>query len=131
MAHEGNSVLILEDQLLLSMDLEMKLEALGLTVFGSFKCVESALQALDQGTPQAALLDINLGHDRTSEPVAQRLRALGVPFAFITGYHQDIEFLEKFREAPYSGKPIDLPRLRSILLALLPSLDNLHHPIAG
>jgi DNA-binding NarL/FixJ family response regulator len=94
MAHEGNSVLILEDQLLLSMDLEMKLEALGLTVFGSFKCVESALQALDQGTPQAALLDINLGHDRTSEP-------------------------------------IDLPRLRSILLALLPSHDTLHHPIAS
>jgi len=47
---------------------------------------EKALKLLDQqgGTLAAAVPDVNLGGDKTTYPVADRLTALGVPFLFAT-----------------------------------------------
>jgi len=49
----------------------------------------------------AALLDITLEHGETAYPVAERLRAKRIPFAFATGWDGDF------------GEPADRPHASS------------------
>jgi CheY-like chemotaxis protein len=55
----------------------------------------------DNHAPDAAVIDIGL--DGRSFGVASRLRELGVPFVFATGYAQDIP--AEFDDAPVCEKP--------------------------
>ncbi|MEM9582872.1 MAG: hypothetical protein AAGA08_07125 [Pseudomonadota bacterium] len=120
MAPDDFSVLILEDQFLLAMDLASKVEQIGCSVIGPYRNVQAAMQALEEIVPKAALLDINLGQGSTSEPVAEKLQTLGVPFAFITGYSSDIPIVQRFGGVPYSSKPIDVSKVQSLLATLMP-----------
>ena len=67
------------------------------------------MSAMDQASVQVALLDVNLAGEMVY-PVASRLRELGVPFIFMTGYSP--ESLEgRFTEAPILKKPVDQAQL--------------------
>ena len=78
-------VLIVEDEFLLVMLLEDLLPTLGYTVAGSAGSVEHALAKLDTAEVDLAVVDVNLAGE-PSFPVADALRARGVPFLFTTGY---------------------------------------------
>lgn len=80
----GLRILVVEDEPLVAMLIEDLLLELGCTVVGPAATVAQAL-ALADTSPDAALLDVNLGAEQ-SYPVADRLAADGVPFAFVTGY---------------------------------------------
>lgn len=78
-------------------------------VLGPFATVDKAISAVDKTSVQVALLDVNLAGEMVY-PVASRLRELGVPFIFMTGYSpESIE--PRFIEAPILKKPVDQAQL--------------------
>ena len=103
-------VLVLEDEFLIALQIESMLVRLGCTVVGPVPSVERALALIEREEPDFAILDVNLGRER-STPVAEALRARGVPFALATGYDRRKLGDEAFRHAPHLDKPIDFQRL--------------------
>lgn len=112
----GRHVLVVEDDYMIAVDLARSLEDLGVTVVGPVGSVVDAL-ALVRGASalDAAVLDVNLGHGEKVYPVADALRARGVPFVFATGYDHWI-IPNAYADAPRFEKPVDT---RALLRALL------------
>jgi two-component SAPR family response regulator len=65
---------------------------------------EAAHDILDKGTVDFAILDINLG-DQTSFGVADRLRELGIPYFFASGYGEQASLPMEHRAATVVQKP--------------------------
>ena len=82
---DGRTILVVEDEMLVMMNLEVALEDLGCASVGPVASVMKALAMLDERTFDLAILDVNLGGE-TSYPIADILIARGIPFAFSTGY---------------------------------------------
>jgi CheY-like chemotaxis protein len=78
-------VLVVEDEPLVAMMVEDMLLDLGWIVVGPASSLEEALRRAAEGGFEVALLDVNLNGER-SDPVAELLRARGVPLVFATGY---------------------------------------------
>jgi CheY-like chemotaxis protein len=81
----GKRILIVEDEPIVAMMLEDLLEDLGAVTVGPASTVGEASSLIDGQMLNGAILDINLGAER-SHAIAVRLRNLGVPFIFATGY---------------------------------------------
>lgn len=83
-------ILIVEDESLVAMLLETILEDMGCTTVGPISNIEETLALLASDaidTLDGALLDVNVA-GREVFPVAEVLKAKGVPFVFSTGYGQ-------------------------------------------
>ena len=65
-----------------------------------------------------ALLDINLGSE-TSLPVADRLKALGTPYLFATGYGEQARLPEAHAGVPVLQKPYTIENVARALGGLL------------
>jgi CheY-like chemotaxis protein len=81
---EGTSILVVEDEMMVLMTIESALEDLGCDAVYSAANVADALALLSTQVFDAAMLDVNLGKEK-SYPVADALLQLGVPFFFSTG----------------------------------------------
>lgn len=82
----GRRVLVVEDDYTVADVLCQHLEDAGADVLGPVPDVAGALELLAaEGAPDGAVLDVNLGGEMVW-PVADALRARGVPFLFATGY---------------------------------------------
>jgi DNA-binding response OmpR family regulator len=80
----GYSILVVEDEPLVGLDLADTLRAAGAQVVFA-KSASEAISSLDRVQVTASVLDINLGsHDCAA--VCQRLRDRDIPFLFHTGY---------------------------------------------
>ena len=85
-AFAGRRVLIVEDESLVAMLLETILEDMGCVPVGPAATVEEGLQVAGGDEPlDAALLDVNVAGKQVF-PIAEALKARGVPFIFSTGY---------------------------------------------
>lgn len=71
--------------MIIALDCEECLLHLGASKVAVHATATGALAALNEDSFDMALLDCNLGSE-SSEPVAARLRALGIPFWLATGY---------------------------------------------
>ncbi len=100
--HSGR-VLVVEDEMMISMLLEDMLGELGYETVGPASRLESALDMARDADVQAAILDVNL-HGRPTWPVAEILRERGIPFMFATGYGAE-GLAERYRSAPVLSKP--------------------------
>jgi len=78
-------VLLVEDEMLIAMDIEDMLVELGFDVVGPAPRLHTALKLAREAPIDLAVLDVNLAGER-SFPVADVLRARGIPFLFATGY---------------------------------------------
>jgi len=107
-------VMLVEDEDMIAMIMEDFLADLNCQVVGTFGAVAPALAWLDaaETLPDAAVLDVNLGSERVF-PVAEALRALGVPFCFATGY--GVVEDERFTDAPVLSKPLDPDKLAVVV----------------
>ncbi|MFT4053950.1 MAG: HWE histidine kinase domain-containing protein [Novosphingobium sp.] len=100
----GLSILLVEDQSLIALDTEELLRQLGVKEVRLSPDAAHALRSLGSYTPDAAVLDFNLGDD-TSEAIADHLIAIGVPFVFATGYGDSVIIPEHLRDVPVVRKP--------------------------
>lgn len=111
------SVLILEDNVIILMDTEEIIRDFGVAdVYTATSTVE-ALKILQTAEPHCALLDVDLGFE-TSFDVAAQLRERGIPFAFVTGYGDNLAVPPAFVGTPRLLKPHSEESLREILQRL-------------
>ncbi|WP_435168547.1 HWE histidine kinase domain-containing protein [Falsirhodobacter sp. 1013] len=107
---EDAHVLLLEDQLLIAMDVEAMLEEAGFKRISLARNVAQALELVETGGIELAMLDVNLGSE-TSVAVAEALRGRGTPFVFATGYDETSALPETMRTVPIVRKPYDAENL--------------------
>ncbi|MGB3627475.1 MAG: HWE histidine kinase domain-containing protein [Henriciella sp.] len=98
------SVLIAEDEVLTAMDLEFRVSDAGYRVIGPASSVEEARSMIEYDLPKIALLDANLGGERSFK-LAAELRAAGVEIVFCTGYEELEDLSESLRDCPIISKP--------------------------
>lgn len=109
----GRNVLIVEDEYFLAVEVADAVRKAGGTALGPVPDVEGAMAILAQAHVDAAILDIRLGEE-TSFPVAQALRAKGVPVIFVTAY--DDWFLPSdLDDVPVYRKPTDPENVLRVL----------------
>jgi len=82
---DGLRVLVVEDEMMVSMLIEDMLSDLGCIVVGPASRLDEAMELAHGGGIDCAVLDVNLG-GQPIFPVADLLREKGWPFAFATGY---------------------------------------------
>jgi len=110
-------VLVVEDEALVSMLVEDMLTDLGCSIVGPAAEIEEALRLAGSADIDAALLDVNLG-GRPIFPVADALKARGVPFAFASGYGE-AGLTDDHRGATVLQKPFREADLRRVLETLV------------
>ena len=81
----GLRVLVVEDEMMVSMLIEDMLTDLGCIVVGPAARLDEAIALAESEQIDCAVLDVNLG-GQPIFPLADILRAKGAPFAFATGY---------------------------------------------
>ncbi len=110
----GRHVLVVEDEYFIADDLRRAFEESGAQVIGPVGSVDDALAMIEE-CPRidGAVLDINL-REVMVFPVADALKARGVPFVFATGY-EDSAVPSRLRDAAHCEKPIEPTRLAEAL----------------
>src|ERR1700744_4181422 len=115
---KGLRVLVVEDEMMVSMLIEDMLGDLGCTVVGPASRLDEAVALVQDAAIDCAVLDVTRG-GQPIFPVADLLREKGAPFAFATGYG-DAGLREVDRGTPVLQKPFregDLARVLGELRA--------------
>ena len=115
---DGRRVLIVEDEPLIAMMIVEILESAGCEVAGPAYDEAQAFECLSDSEIDAAILDYNLGRDRTSAGVAQKLLDLQIPFVFATGYGEQALRKANWTQ-PAVAKPYHAPDVISAVTGLL------------
>jgi CheY-like chemotaxis protein len=112
------NILVLEDEFIIADEIATMLEDAGHRVVGPAATVDEAMKRIRSGEQiDAAVIDANL-RGATSAPVAEELKARGIPFCVCTGYR--IADLQKtFGEVVILQKPVTERILVSALSTLL------------
>jgi PAS domain S-box-containing protein len=113
----GKRILVIEDEPLVSMELEGELAAAGCEVIGPAATLEHAKTLVEEGKYDAALVDVNLKGQPVDE-LATLLTKKNCPFAFVTGYGRDA-LPEAFRGAAVLAKPFGADQLLATTEGLL------------
>ena len=114
----GRTVLVVEDSAVIAFELADEVAALGCTVLGPTGSVAEALHLIAGGRPNAALLDPQLGL-LTAVPIAEVLRAAGVPYAVVTGHDPQDLVDPVWQGVPYLAKPFSERELQALVRELL------------
>jgi light-regulated signal transduction histidine kinase (bacteriophytochrome)/CheY-like chemotaxis protein len=114
----GQTVLLVEDSLIIALDAEDILRKLGADDVCTAASVEAALDLIDSSPPTVAILDINLGHTE-SFAIADRLLELKTPFVFATGYGEQAQIPVAHRGRVVIQKPYTTEIVARSLASLL------------
>jgi CheY-like chemotaxis protein len=118
----GKRILVIEDETLISMDLEASLTKSGCEVLGPASTLDQARHLIEKGDFDAALVDANLS-GRPVDELAAALAKRNIPFAFVTGYGR-----EALPAAFGEGIVLDKPFTQEQLLATVGLLFNRDAP---
>jgi len=110
------SVLIIEDEPLLALEMEEALQKAGFAIAGIAGSCPKALSVLDGRDCDLAILDANL-RGSCVEPVVAALKARGKPYLLISGYNRN-HLPKGMQAAPFLPKPFEPD-------ALVRALDSL------
>lgn len=116
--NDKKQILILEDQVLISVDIVGMIEESGHTVLGPYDDTMAAQRALETNRPDAVILDVKL-KDGLVWPVSDRLVSQNIPLIFATGYDKS-EILARYPsvtcfEKPFAAEDI-VEHLNSVVL---------------
>jgi CheY-like chemotaxis protein len=109
-------VLIVEDEVLVSILIEEALANLGFEVAAVADSLEEALAHAEAGNFDCAILDVHV-QGKDVFPVAEALEARGLPFVFATGDGQS-GVPDKYRGRPVLQKPFMVPELERALASV-------------
>src|ERR1700761_9283610 len=116
----GLRVLVVEDEMMVSMLIEDMLADLGCTVVGPASRLDEAMELVKGAELDCAVLDVTRG-GQPIFPLADLLRARGAPFAFATGYG-DAGLRDVDRGTPVLQKPFREGDLARVLGELRPKV---------
>jgi CheY-like chemotaxis protein len=123
--HAKPRILVLEDHLLIAEAICGMLQD-RFEVLGPVPDVPRALELIVRGTPDGAVLDINLA-GRPNFSVAEVMYSRGLPFVFLTDYGDARIVPPALRGAPFLKKALGITSLgRAISLHLLSHGRTLH-----
>jgi CheY-like chemotaxis protein len=109
-----DDVLIVEEDPIIALDFEDRILGFGVKMVRTAGNVTRALEMIADRAPDFALLDIGLVREK-SFAVAERLDALEIPFAFVTGYGADVRLPAAFAQKPRLPKPCPSDALATLL----------------
>jgi CheY-like chemotaxis protein len=110
-------VLLVEDELLITLLLEDMLVSLEWEVSDTAANLDEALTAAKAGAFDLALVDLRLGGNLTY-PVADILKARCIPFVFVTGYGS-AGLEPAYADTPTLEKPFNREDLKAIITRVL------------
>lgn len=116
----GKSVLIVEDELFVGMELESTMEDAGAERVRLCRTVGEALSRVVQEPFSVAVLDIRLGNEFVS-PVAYELAGRGTPFLFYTGQSNTEPILAQWPDCTIVHKPAQGRTILKAVAALVQS----------
>jgi CheY-like chemotaxis protein len=108
-----NDVLVVEDDPIIALDFEDRILGFGVKTVRTAGNVARALELIAARAPDFALLDVGLVREK-SYAIAERLAALDIPFAFVTGYGAD-RVPPAFADRPRLPKPCPTDALQAAL----------------
>ena len=114
----GKRALVVEDEYLVAQETAEALRAAGCTVVGPVSDIAQAVLSAETEQLDAAVLDINL-RGKLAWPVADALRARGIPFIFASGYAETLQPPPELAHIPRIEKPIRPQRLVAVLSAVV------------
>ena len=97
-------ILIVDDEILTAHSIETAVQSRGWEVVGPVDQMDVAILTAGEEDIQAAVLDLNV-EGRLVWPVAAVLKGRGVPFLFLTGYHESQVVHPDYEDVPTLGKP--------------------------
>jgi DNA-binding response OmpR family regulator len=110
-------ILIVEDEPLVSLQLQTELEELGHRCQAATD-VASSWTFLETQSFDIALLDFNLGNE-TSTAIADFLVDKEIPFAWMTGYTDSALLPERLRSRPRLSKPFLIDDITRMITTLV------------
>jgi len=116
-AIEGARIFVVEDESVITMLLQDMFDELHCEVVSLASRFQDALDKANTLSFEVAILDVNLNGQRTF-PIAEALKARGVPFIFATGYGA-AAVPENFRTAPVLQKPFRIADLERAVRSAL------------
>lgn len=100
---QGSKILIVEDEMIISMEIKQKLREMGYSVVGQAITGESAIQKAGETLPDLILMDIRLKGEMDGITAAKRIMELfDLPIIFLTA-HSDKATLERAISVSPSG----------------------------
>jgi len=111
------SILIVEDEVMLSTWLKMQLEDEGYLVCGCITTGEEAIEFVKETKPDVILMDINLIGEIDGIEAAEIItEKSNIPIIFMTGYEEPevYERAQKTKPIAYLTKPVEIWDLKPI-----------------
>lgn len=118
-------VVVVEDSAPLAILVETLLKYEGYQVVGLAPSVHKAQKLIEDTEFDVAIIDANLKGD-SAEPIAQRLREMGIPYVVMSGYLK-----EQIGPWVADKKIIRKPFLIEELIEEIESASNPDQPVAG
>jgi DNA-binding NarL/FixJ family response regulator len=116
----GASVLVVEDEPVVALELEAILGDEGARVVGPASDIEESLRLARSARISVALLDVRLARQSIT-PVAEALARRGVPFVFYSGQTEFDDVRAAWPKAIFIAKPAPSHRLITALSELAPA----------
>ena len=113
----GRSILIVEDEPLIALEVHAAFRAAGASIISAADSKE-ALRMIGLPDLSAAVVDINLGDGDDCSAVCKRLSERGIPFVFHTGDAR-ADILRKWPDAPILTKLVDKQRIVEVVAGVL------------
>jgi DNA-binding NtrC family response regulator len=112
--HKGPRILLLEDDALISIDIQEMLLSVGARQVMVANTLEEAEAILEAGSVDAVVLDLLIGRDRC-DGLASRLVQLGMPVVLASGFYDPSGLPEELRRVPSVQKPCSPGTLEAAL----------------
>lgn len=116
------SILIVEDESIIAMELEARVEDFGYISLGSASSAEEALAIIECKRPSVVLLDINIEGEINGLELAQKIRELySLPFIFLSAYNNEshIQRATELGAVAFLNKPFLDEELQSAIESAL------------
>jgi len=115
-------IMVVEDEGVIALGLQMKLESWGYTVDHVVSSGEMAVKESFRIKPDLIIMDIGVKGKFNGIEAARRIRDLKIPVIYITGRDDDVLIMEALETVPYAllKKPLDHEVLKQKIRSALP-----------